>query len=282
MVLSLNDIAAFVANWRPKAENLRLIQQQLDLGLDSLVFLDDQPSERAAIRQLLPAVTVPELPPDPAHFQGFLSQLNLFETPTLSEADQDRTRQYREAARREAFATEAVDTSSFLASLQMQAQIGPFQAADLPRLAQLTQRTNQFHLRGGRYTEAQLQPYLQAPAPQALQVRLTDRFGAYGLVSLLLLRPLDQRRLFIEQWCMSCRVFQRGLEACMLNHLVTAARAAGFAELWGEFIPSGKNEPVRDLFSRLGFAPVEEGQWKLTLEDFSPLPHHIQPGELRS
>ncbi|RMG73048.1 MAG: HAD-IIIC family phosphatase [Bacteroidetes bacterium] len=283
MVLRLEDFALFVANWRPKPENIRHIQQELGIGLDAMVFLDDQPGERAAVRTFLPEVLVPDLPADPARYLPFLSQLNLFETPALSETDAQRTRHYQQATARATLAEAAVDMDAFLQQLQMQATIGPFQPADLPRLAQLSQRTNQFNLRTERHTEAGLQAL---PATTlTLQLRLSDTFGSYGLIAMLIAEPLDTETLFIRHWCMSCRVFQRGVEALTLNHLASNARAAGFRFLEGEYLPTAKNQPVADLYPRMGFAHSGENRWKLSLTDFSPLPHHIQvvaPGDLRS
>ncbi|MEM7658257.1 MAG: HAD-IIIC family phosphatase [Bacteroidota bacterium] len=276
MALKREDIAVFVANWSPKSENIRHIQEVLNLGLDSIVFLDDNPVERAEVRAALPQVAVPDLPKDPAKRLAYLRQCNFFEAASLSSSDSQRTQQHQAEAQRTASKPQFSDLKQFLQSLEMQAKVQPFQAAQLPRLAQLSQRTNQFNLRTLRYSEAELKLIMASPRHLTLQLELTDTFGPYGLIAMVIGEMQADGRLFLQHWCMSCRVFQRGVEQLTLNQLVSFARQMGATHLLGEIIATPKNGPVRELYQRLGFVQTEKEQWELALAEAMPLPHEIQ------
>ncbi|MEZ4772382.1 MAG: HAD-IIIC family phosphatase [Bacteroidia bacterium] len=275
MILRLDDIAAFVANWNNKADNIRHIQQLLNIGFDSMVFLDDNPAERTLIRHTLPEVLVPELPADPAHYLPFLSRMNLFETPSFSSQDQTRTQQYQTESQRKAVASSYTDMDSFLQSLEMKGQIVPFQDIHIPRIAQLSQRSNQFNLRTIRYSEAEVKHIQASPGYLHFSVSLEDKFGSYGLISIVVMKQIDDRSLFIENWLMSCRVMQRGVERFVLNKLVQKAKDMGFERLTGEYLPTDKNNPVENHYQTLGFTKNEQGLWELSPADFILLKHHI-------
>ncbi len=267
--LQLEDFVCLMANWRSKAENLAQIRRTLNLGFESLVFLDDNPAERALIRQAYPCVCVPELPTDPAQWLPYLIELNLFETVSHSDADAARTDYYRASAARAAEHAAFTDEAGYLKSLEMSATVTPLTPQNIPRVAQLTQRTNQFNVRTVRYTEAELSALLNRPAYLTLCFSLSDRFGAQGLVSVLLVR-LDGTRAFIEMWLMSCRVVQRGLELFALNTLVARLKAAGVTHLVGTYIPTAKNGLVASLYTDLGFEPCADGSFVLPLDTYRP------------
>lgn len=269
MSLHLDDIACFVANWQTKADNIAHIQKILNLGFDSFVFLDDNPAERAVVRQAHPEVCVPELPEDPARWIDFLASENLFETTSYSAEDRARTAQYRTEAQRTAWKATFTNEAEFLRSLKMVATCSPLDAFSIPRAAQLTQRSNQFNLRTRRYTEAELLALAQNPEAVALGFTLSDRFGDHGLVSVII--GIKQgHTLFIDTWLMSCRVLKRGLEAFALNHFAHHARALGCTELLGEYIPTPKNGMVANLYPALGFAQTSGNRFTLSLEHFIP------------
>jgi FkbH-like protein len=267
MILRLEDIAVFVANWENKAENIKRIQQTLNVGFDSMVFLDDNPFERNLVRQLLPAVTVPELPEDPALYVAYLRTLNLFETASYSDEDRQRTRQYQEEMQRTDFQKSFTSIDEYLRGLEMRSEVGPFDAYSIPRVAQLTQRSNQFNLRTVRYTEADIERMTRDPDWLTLSFSLQDRFGDHGLVGLIILKKLDDRRAFIDTWIMSCRVLKRGMEEFMVNRTAARCRAAGYECVVGEYLPTAKNKMVKDLYAQMGFAPVD-GRWELDLAAF--------------
>ncbi|WP_437575780.1 HAD-IIIC family phosphatase [Sorangium sp. So ce887] len=267
MVLRLDDFAVFCASWENKVDNIRHIQSILEIGFDSMVFVDDNPAEREIVRRNLPDVCVPELPDDPALYLPYLQRLNLFETTSSTAEDGARTRQYREEGRRrelkETFATE----EEFLRSLEMTVEVEPLTAFNVPRVAQLIQRSNQFNLRTIRYSEDDVHRIAQSPRHLPFAVSLTDRLGSYGLVSVVFLER-EGDALFIDTWLMSCRVLRRGLESFVLNTLVDRARREGYATIVGEYVPTKKNELVKDHYMTLGFYP-RDGRWHLDVRDYA-------------
>src|ERR1700693_6112020 len=226
MLLKRSDFAAFVANWEDKATNLKLIADQLNIGMDSLVFVDDNPAERARIRQSLPMVAVPELPEDTAQYVRCLADAGYFEAVAFTSEDRHRARQYAENAERDALLESAQSIDEFLRGLEMSVLFGPFTAVDHARIVQLINKTNQFNNTTRRYTSEEITYITNLPDALTLQFRLLDRIGDNGLVSTMLLRPTPNHEdvLEIENWVMSCRVFGRQLEFEAMNIAVEAAR----------------------------------------------------------
>lgn len=274
MVLRLEDIAVFVANWENKVDNIRHIQEILNIGFDSMVFLDDNPFEREMVAQAIPDITVPALPSDPVLYLDFLQKLNLFEVASVSGADDDRTLQYQqEAARRQVRALYQSE-QAYLSSINMRANFRPFAPLDLPRVAQLSQRSNQFNLRTSRYTTADIERIAQSDGHFTLSFELSDDYGRYGLVVALILERNADDTLFIEAWMMSCRVLNRGLEHFVLNQLVDLAKRHGYRTIKGEYLPTRKNALVKDLYERLGFVGRDR-YWYLSVQDYEMKPTAI-------
>lgn len=275
MVLRLDDIAVFVANWENKADNIRLIQEVLNIGFDSMVFLDDNPVERQIVRENLPEVTVPELPEDPAEYLEFLYGENLFETASHSSTDAERTRQYQEEASRHSLSKKFTNVGEFLRSLDMKAYVRGFREFDVPRVAQLSQRSNQFNLRTVRYTEEDIRRLANHRDYFTFAFNLADKFGDNGLIAVVILEKRGIDELFIDTWFMSCRVLKRSMEAFTLHMLVEFARTFAYKRLVGEYIPTAKNEMVADHYSSLGFKE-RDGLWELELDKFEPQPFFIE------
>ncbi len=280
MVLHLDDFAVFVANWDNKVDNIRTIRQTLNIGFDSMVFLDDNPFERNIVREHLPEVCVPELPEDPGDYLEYLYGLNLFETASYSSADKERTAQYRAEARRTSSARSFTDENAFLASLEMVSEVRGFDSFNIPRVAQLSQRSNQFNLRTVRYTEDDVRRLSEDGRYACFSFTLSDKFGDNGLICTVILEKLDIRTLFVDTWFMSCRVLKRGMEDFTLNTVVAYARENGFERIVGEYIPTAKNGMVRDHYLRLGFTPVpdETGRqlFELKTASYQPKDCHIE------
>ena len=264
MVLRLDDFSAFVANWEDKATGLRAIAKALNLGLDALAFADDSASERELVRRFCPEVAVVDLPEDPADYVRTLDSLRLFETASVSSEDRGRAAHFAAEAARAALQEGAPDLASFLRGLEMRAEAGPFRDADVPRLAQLVNKTNQFNLTTRRTTEAEVRAVSADPGAWTLAVRLADRLGDYGLVSAVVARRRGDD-LEIETWLMSCRVLGRHVERLVFNRLVAGARAAGAKALVGRYLPTAKNGLVKDLLAGFGFAAEADGSWRLPL-----------------
>ena len=257
MVLRMKDFAVFIANWENKADNIRQIQSILNIGFDQMVFLDDNPFEREMVSRHIPDITVPNLPEDPALYLEYLYSLNLFETVSVSRADSERTRQYQEESARRATMTSYVDENAYLQSLGMQAKVEGFTPFNIPRAAQLTQRSNQFNLRTQRYTETDVERMAKSDQVIPLCVNLSDRFGSYGLISVIVLKKTAPGEVFIDTWLMSCRVLKRGVETFVMNRIIQAARAAEATRIVGEYIPTSKNGMVSSLLPQMGFALSE-------------------------
>lgn len=277
MVLKLDDIAVFVANWDNKADNIRHIQFVLNIGFDSIVFVDDNPAERKMVRDNLPEVTVPELPEDPAEYLSFLQHLNLFETASYTDGDGDRTRQYQEESKRAGLKKSFVNEEEFLQSLNMTSKCGPFEKLDIPRIAQLTQRSNQFNLRTIRYTDEDINRITSSENHFTLSFKLEDMFGDYGLVSAIIMEKKNEQDLMIDTWIMSCRVLKRGLEQLVLNEIVAIAKANNFKRMLGEYIPTSKNNMVAGHYTGLGFAlTTVPNTWTIDVDTYHEKEHFIK------
>jgi FkbH-like protein len=260
MRIRRDDIAAFVADWRPKSDQLRSVADTLGIGLDSIVFVDDNPVEREAIRQLAPEVDVINLPSDPADYVATLDDYVLFEPAAFTPEDADRAKHYaaRQAAAELAAGSDTLE--EFYESLEMRAKVSRFNDTNLPRVAQLVGKTNQFNLTTRRHSLQALQGFAQDPACVHLSFSLADRFGDHGLIALAIAFVRGQT-LEVDSFLMSCRVIGRTLEDTMLDELTRAALGHGCTVIRGVYIPTAKNGLVRELYLRLGFelARVEDG-----------------------
>ena len=273
MILKLEDIAVFQANWETKVDNIRTIQQILNIGFDSMVFLDDNPFERNIVRENIPAITVPELPEDPAEYLEYLYSLNLFETASYSNLDKDRTKQYQVEAQRVSLSKTFTNEADFLKSLNMVSVVSGFTKFNIPRVAQLSQRSNQFNLRTVRYTDADIEALANEQSVIDLSFTLEDKFGDNGLIAVVIMKPIDKETLFVDTWFMSCRVLKRGMENFTLNTMVEKAKAAGYKRIIGEYLPTPKNKMVEDHYTGLGFAKIEgvaTSQYELDVSKYQP------------
>jgi len=251
----------------------------LNIGVDALVLLDDNPAERAQVRQELPEVGVPELPEDPAYFTRNLLAAGYFESTGFTAEDRERAEQYRSNAMRAALEGSTSNVAEYLDSLAMVATFSRFDAVGRARITQLINKTNQFNLTTRRYTEAQVQAVEDDAAGLGLQIRLADRFGDNGMISVIVCRA-EGDDWFIDTWLMSCRVLNRKVEQATLNELCAQARQRGLRRLVGEYIASGRNGMVAEHYARLGFTPLERGEassrWVLELAGHAPAPVPMQ------
>ncbi len=280
MVLRLEDIVVFMANWDNKADNIRRIQKILNIGFDSMVFLDDNPLERDMVRNTLPAVTVPDLPRDPADYLEYLYGLNLFETASYSTEDVVRTDQYRKESERVMAQESCANEEEFLSGLNMVSEARPFDSYSIPRVAQLSQRTNQFNLRTVRYTENDIEHMVGSDRYITLAFSLEDNYGDYGLVCAVIMERKTASEVFIDSWFMSCRVFNRGMEDFVMNTIVEAAQRNGFHMILGEHIPTAKNVIVKDLLAGFGFTSGD-GLWRLDIAGYEARDCFISPSAER-
>ena len=274
MVLTLDDIAVFVVNWENKTDNIRQIQSILQIGFDAMVFLDDNPFERNMVRENIPEITVPELPDDPAEYLEHLYSLNLFETVSFSGEDIHRTRQYQVEAKRNNARISFTDEKDFLKSLNMTSVVEPFNKYNAPRVAQLSQRSNQFNVRTIRYTETDIEKLASSEDYFTFTFTLADKFGDNGLICVVILKKENDDSLFIDTWFMSCRILKRGAEDFVLNELINKARHNNYKRIIGEYIPTKKNIIVKDLYQTLGFKQTDK-LWTLDVAGYAERKHFI-------
>ena len=287
MVLRLDDFAAFVANWDDKVTSLHNIAQQLNIGLDAIVFFDDNPAERELVRTFEPRVEVIDVPDDPALFIRALESSFCFEWLQLTPEDISRADSYAEDRKRLELQAGALDYDSFLRSLEMEAWIEATDDASLPRVGQLVNKTNQFNLRTQRYSEGMLKNLSgQSEEYSLLHIKLKDKFTNYGIISSILIKYAGATA-FVENWVLSCRVFKRTVEEAAINSVHEMAKARGCAAIVGEYIPTSKNGYVAKLYQGLGFVAVDcttapglvndKGTiYQVSVADFVPRRHYLR------
>lgn len=274
MILAREDIAAFRADWNDKAGNIKAIAAELNIGLDSIVFLDDNPFERALVRQELPSIAVPEVPDDPALVPQVLADAGYFEAVAVTVEDWERARQYQDNRERETLKATATDLDSYLRGLGMQMVWRTFDEVGLSRVTQLINKTNQFNLTTRRYTEAEVKSVMDDPGAFGLQIRLIDRFGDNGIIAIVIGRlEADGKTVRIDTWLMSCRVLGRCVEPTTLNLVAAQAKRLGASCLIGEYFPTNKNAMVADHYRGLGFDTLDQGpdghsRWAMDLTEF--------------
>ena len=283
-ILKQEHFSAFLANWEPKHENILQIAKALNLGVDSLVFVDDNPAERAIVRAQLPAVAVPEVGSDAANFAKIIDASRLFEPVSLGAEDLKRAKLYEENAKRSQLQQEFSNYGEYLDSLEMSAEIDSFNSTYVERIAQLTNKTNQFNLTTKRYTLAEIEAAAHDQKQIGLYGRLTDRFGDNGLISVVL-GHIQGNKLHLDLWLMSCRVLKRDMEFAMLDCLVERARMASVTEIIGYYIPSAKNGMVADHYEKLGFTfqsdteTPRSTEWRLDVSSYETRNKHISIGK---
>jgi FkbH-like protein len=272
MLLREEHIAVFQANWQDKASNLAAIADSLNIGIDSLVFLDDNPAERQQVRQALPQVAVPELPDNPDYFPSILLSAGYFESTQFTSDDRVRADSYSANSARQAALGAGRDLNAFLESLEMEAHVSPFDAVGRTRITQLINKTNQFNLTTKRYSENEVEDFEKNNSASTLQIRLKDSYGDNGMISVIICEESGSDML-IDTWLMSCRVLNRRVEEMALNVLVAAARERGMLRLIGYYSPTEKNALVENLFHDLEFEPLSQSadgsKWSLDLADFA-------------
>ncbi|MEP7295464.1 MAG: HAD-IIIC family phosphatase [Burkholderiales bacterium] len=276
MLLREDHIAVFQANWNDKATNIKAIAEELSLGLDAMVFLDDNPVERGLVRRMLPQVAVPELPDNPALYSRTLLAAGYFEAIAFSGEDRQRAEFYQGNARRVTLQKHAGDIDAYLVSLNMQMTLQPFDDTGRARIAQLINKSNQFNLTTRRYTEAEVAAAQHDPDAFTLQVRLADAFGDNGMISVVICRR-EQDDWDIDTWLMSCRVLGRKVEVAVLQELLGQARARGIRRLVGRYLPTEKNKLVEDHYAKLGFLLLDTqhdsaSRWTLSVDGAAAMP----------
>ena len=278
-VLHVTDFVSFHANWEPKNHNIRAIAEEINIGIDSIVFIDDNPAERQIVRDTMPEVAVPEVDPvDVFSYIRAIEGAGYFEPVIVSEDDRKRNASYMENIKRKELAGTMESYDDFLQSLHMEAEIEPFCPLYFDRISQLTNKSNQFNLTTRRYTRADIEQMAREPRYITLYGRLMDKFGDNGLVSVVVGERIDDS-LHIRLWLMSCRVLKRGMEQMMLDALAERATVNGCKELIGYYYKTAKNKMVSDLYASFGFERIardgDDTVWRLSLAGYQKQGHFI-------
>jgi FkbH-like protein len=280
-ILKLGDFSSFKANWEPKHENILAIARELNLGVDSFVFIDDNPAERAIVSAQISAIAVPDVGSEVSKYALIIQQRRYFEPVSMSKEDLSRASLYQSNSARASAEAQFANYGEYLDSLDMTAEIGRFKAIYLERIAQLTNKTNQFNLTTRRYTLAEMESIAMDPTYIGIYGRLTDRFGDNGLVSIVLGRR-EATILHLDLWLMSCRVLKRDMEFAMLDTVAEFAAASGARTLRGYYVPTKKNGMVSDHYERLGFEVIsidpesKASIWALDITSYTHRNQHIR------
>lgn len=255
MILKLDDISSFIANWDNKATNIKKIAEELNIGLDSMVFFDDNPTERAIVSEFLPEVTVIDVPDDPALFVRTLYLSHSFEWSQLTKEDVNRSKTYTDNLYRKRMLDNCVNYDEYLKNLDMEIKMTEVDQNSIERFSQLTNKSNQFNLRTQRYTEAEINGMINNPNYKLFAISLKDRFSNYGIIACIVLN-LENQKCIIENWVMSCRVLKKGVENYTIEKIVEHAKKDGITEIIGEYLPTKKNGMVKDLYDNLSFTKI--------------------------
>ncbi|MFV0413837.1 MAG: HAD-IIIC family phosphatase, partial [Oscillospiraceae bacterium] len=271
--LTQSDFALIKANWDNKDQNILSIAETLNIGLNSLVFIDDNPAERNLVKNSLPEVAVPEIS-KVEEYIGFIEQGGYFETTSLTADDINRTKMYQQNAQRETLRKSFGNYHDYLLSIEMKALISDFQAFYMERISQLTNKSNQFNLTTKRYTQAQINEIFESPSYIRLFGKLKDKFGDNGVVSILIGKR-DNLTLHLDLWLMSCRVLKRDMEYAMMDTLVEACGSYGIETIYGYYYPTPKNKMVQFFYKNMGFALVSEDEqgntvWEFSIKNYRP------------
>ena len=280
-ILKLEHFSAFKANWKPKHENILQIAKELNLGTDSFVFVDDNPAERSIVESQIPGIAVPDVGDQVAQYASIIDAGRFFELISLGKEDLIRAKLYEENAERSKLEQKFANYGEYLDSLEMSAEIDDFNATYMERIAQLTNKTNQFNLTTRRYTLAEIEATLSDGNHICLYGKLTDRFGDNGLISVVVGRQQGEA-LHLDLWLMSCRVLKRDMEIAMLDSLVERARDRNITTMFGYYISTAKNGMVQDHYEKLGFTLVstrkanDSTQFALDVSSYQSRSRHIR------
>lgn len=270
MVLKPKHFASWRINWQDKVQNMKEISEELNIGLDSIVFIDDSPFEREMMKVNLPEVLTIDLPSDPAQYCSVLREVNDFEILSFSDEDRKRGEMYHSQLERKKLQESSSSLEDFYKSLDMKIMINLADKYAVPRISQLTQKTNQFNLTTKRYSEADIQNFSESPNYRVFYIRLFDKFGDNGIVGVSILKKNSEIEWEIDTFLMSCRVLGRTVETAFLSFITDVAKKEGAKFLLGNFIPTKKNSPASNFYRLNGFEVLEQSaeqtKWIFDLE----------------
>ncbi len=266
MLLKPDHFISMKINWNNKAQNMEEIADEINLGLDSLVFLDDSEFEREVIRNKFPEIYTPALPKDFSEYPNFIRNLDVFDFLSLTGDDFARNKMYKSNVQRNKLRKSTMNIEDFYYSLDMEATINKTTPFQVPRIAQMTQKTNQFNLRTQRYTESDIKRFMEDENHEVYFLSLADKFGDNGIVGTAIIN-IDGEAAFIDSFIFSCRALGRTAETALLNYIIDDVKSTGLKKLEGEYLPTKKNMPCKDFYKDHGFEG-KGGKWGINLDDY--------------
>lgn len=260
MILKEDNFACMRINWNDKVSNLIEIAKELNIGIDSLVFFDDNPSEREIVRKLLPEVMVVEMPTDPAFYSKTLENLKIFNMFSTTKEDLERGKMYIAEKKREVLKASLKDIKSFIEELDINILINDNQSEEIPRLSQLTQKTNQFNLTTKRYSEEDVKDFINSKNYIIKSLHVKDKFGDYGLTGIAIIKKQDKKKWELDSFLLSCRILGKDIEFSFIKNIINQAKKENVDILNAKFVPTNKNLPAKDFLKQAGFKLIKENK----------------------
>jgi len=267
MLLKPEHFVSMKINWNNKAQNIKEIADEINIGIDSLVFLDDSAFEREVVSSQFPEILVPELPKDFSEYPNFIRKLDVFDFLSLTGDDFARNKMYKANIQRDHLMKSTINIEKFYYSLDMIATVGAIEDFQLPRIAQMTQKTNQFNLRTQRYTDSDIKRFMISPKHEVYYLSLADKFGDNGIVGTAIIQ-IEDSEAFIDSFIFSCRALGRTAETVLLNFIINDARKKGLKQLKGEYILTKKNMPCKDFYAKHNFIEDSKNNWVIDLDTY--------------
>ena len=275
MVLKWEDFSAYEINWDNKAQGIERIKNRLGISFDNMVFIDDSIFERENVKNEIPELIVPDMPQNPSKYIEFLSSLNIFESCIVDNLGEKRAAHFKNESKRDNLRLASLREDVYLKKLEMKLQFARVTRRQSERVAQLLNRCNRFNLRTKRATVYQVEQLIEDDSCYLIYFTLEDIYEDYGIISVIIGKKIDDDKVFIDNWVLSCRAFGRGVETAVCNSFVSLMKQMEIKQIVGEYIPNNKNEIVKELFSKLGFDICEDGTYILNVDSYSDLTNYI-------
>ena len=278
IIIQKSDISSYRINWNNKAQNIREIAEELNIGLDSMVFIDDNPTERELVRQVLPGVTTPDFPAHPYDFPNFIGKVvsEYFQTYNVTEEDLNKTKQYKSNSERVDFKKSFDNFDQYLKSLKIKILIEKASKFSIPRIAQMTQKTNQFNLTTYRYSEGDIREFVNNNNHWVYSMAVEDKFGDNGITGLTIIE-IDKKNntAQIDALLLSCRILGKSIEVAFVCYILNKLKESGIKEVYAKYLATAKNSQVKDFYEKIGLTCTNEKktdshekEYSIVLEDF--------------
>jgi FkbH-like protein len=275
MILREDDFACVKINWDDKVTNLQKIAEELNIGLDSMVFFDDDPINQEYVRESLPEVLVVDLPKDSSQYSQIITEMKEFDVLGITEEDTKRSDMYLGQKKRKELENKVGDFNEFLKQMNIEVSVQKADSFSIPRISQLILKTNQFNLTTKRYQHEEVSKFSSSDEKIVECVKVNDKFGDSGIAGTYIIEKKNNEEWIIDTFLLSCRIIGRGIEEIMMNGIVEEAKLSGIKRIKGEFIPTGKNKPAENFYEKLGFKKENEF-WVFNTDDTIKKPEHIK------